>query len=146
MKNSNLALRISLGALIFSFLLPFYQLGMIFEGALTLSGFASAFGADFGGGKEWPGHGPLGLGFILGLVAFLICMRKKPIGRWIGILPLGSFWFLFNNIEEGGNVLVSLKPLLGIYLATLSALVAAVIGFIGRTIPSAEPTKAMDAI
>lgn len=133
MKNSNLALRISLGFALFAFLLPFYQVSVAFVGAQFLSGLGAAFGGqDPFGGNRAP-LPPVFLSLLLLVVAFAFSLRRKPLGRWIGILPLIALFFLAQSFVGVENFMASVQPRWGLLFATLCSLVAAVFGFIGRT-------------
>lgn len=145
MKHSNIALRISFGAVLFCHLLPFFQIAMIFEGATSITGLGVSFGGKLPNGEDFP-PSPLIICLFLNLAGFALCFRKKLAGRWIGILPLFSLWVFINNLQTVEVIGFSFKPAIGMYLATLCSIVTAVIAFIGRTKAPAEPPKTPETI
>ena len=133
MKTSNNYLRIAFGIALFSYLLPFVQASVQMLGSQTYSGFQLAFGgSDSIGGGTRPPDGEIGLPLLFLIVAFLFSLRKKPLGRWIGILPIMSVFFFSKLFGEDGNGFVGLQWRIGLFLCFWVSLAAAIIGFIGR--------------
>jgi hypothetical protein len=108
-------------------------------GGITLNGWSFAFGSSrspFDG--PIPPDGPTALSLLVLIVGFAISMiKKKPIGKWIGILPL--IVTLKLSTVFGGNqetMMFSIKFLIGAYLIFWVSLATAIIGFIGREQPA----------
>jgi hypothetical protein len=76
------------------------------------------------------------LPLILLVLAFVLSLGKKPVGRWIGILPLVPFLiFALMVSQSAGDGFAQLRWGLGIYFSLLASLAASVIGFAGRVFP-----------
>lgn len=85
------------------------------------------------------------LPLILLVLAFVLSLGKKPIGRWIGILPLIPFLiFSLMVSQSAGDGFAQLRWSLGIYFSLLASLAASVIGFAGRVFPGDQNLTAQN--
>lgn len=79
------------------------------------------------------------------LLAFVLSLSKKPLGRWIGALPLVPvliFSLLVSN--SGGNGFAELRWGLGLYFSLLASLAASILGFMGQILPDNQKLLAQD--
>ncbi len=95
-----------------------------------------AFGGENMNGGRRPPEPLIWLPLILLVLAFVLSLGKKPLGRWIGVMPLVPF-LIFSLLvsQSGGNGFAELRWSLGIYFSLLASLAASIIGFIGRVLP-----------
>jgi hypothetical protein len=136
--KTNSTLRTAFGVTLFCFFLPFAKISVSLVGGVTLNGWNLAFGSNLPGIGSMPPDGPTALCLIVLLVGFLLTLvKKKPIGRWIGILPLITvlkFASIFG--ADQNNIVFSMKFLFGAYLVFWLSLALAIIGFRGREEPA----------
>jgi len=137
MQHTNIALRISLGFALLAFLLPFASVSVFMFGSQSASGLSMAFGGENMNGGRRPPELLILLPLILLVLAFVLSLGKKPLGRWIGAIPLVPF-LIFSLLvsHSGGNGFAELRWGLGIYFSLLASLAASIIGFMGRVLPN----------
>jgi len=139
MQQNNIALRVSLGFALLAYLLPFASVSAFLLGSQSLSGLALAFGGENMSGGQRPPFPFVVFPLVLLIVAFLLSLSKKPLGRWIGAIPLVPvliFSLLASN--SGGNGFTELRWGLGLYSSLLASLAASIQGFMGRIAPKDE--------
>ena len=142
MKHSNIGLRVSLGFALFAFLLPFISVSAFLLGSQSVSGLSLALGGqDMSGGTRGPYAFAL-LPLLCLIAAFAVSLRRKLVGRWIGVLPLiPVFFFSILLAAPQGNGFVATQWAFGLQLCLVASLIAAALGFIGRQ-PVSHPAVA----
>ncbi len=147
MQKTNIALRISLGFALLAFLLPFAWGSIYPFGSKSFSGLAFAFGGkDMFGGQSQPIPSIL-WSFLLLVITFLLSLCKRPLGRWIGVIPLVPV-LIFSDLasNSGGDGYIQLRWGLGLYASLLASLAASILGFMGRSAPEHQQMLVQDQL
>jgi hypothetical protein len=124
MQHSNIGLRIALGLALLSFFLPFVTISTFLVGTESWSGLSMAFEAS-----------EITFVLIVLIVAFILSFNKKPLGRWIGTLPLLSALILLHSESNPswGNGFTQIRLGVGLHFCLLASIAALILGFMGES-------------